>query len=536
MTDPRQRLLAALTSIYLLLPASLFAYGWFKLPFAIITILLLLIFIALAVSDSVQAIQALRESRLNNLAAPGPSLKWILPALLFITIWLLLSGVGGFGFQNPDYAASNALLKDLIFQPWPLTSLMAGVSTKVVYYVGYYLPAAAIGKVWGWTAANLFIFIWTAGGTFLAFAWFWRLSRIDFKTGPTRLIWLALVFCLAGGLDYLAQSVLTRQIPNLTSHFETWAGYFQYSSNTTLMYWVPQHTLAAWLSVSLIVSSLYDPPDLRRLGMPLAASLIWSPFGMVGLAPYLLIVLVFYLAPHRRALLFNRPVIFAAAASMWVGGLHLLYLLANRYNFPKDWIWELTEDRLRLFNYLIAFWFVEFALLAALILLLPTLDLFPFHLDDRARPRALLEKWFRAAKQRYHLEPEQFLFWLVSLAVLTVLPLFKVGFLNDLVMRGSIPSLFIYWMVTAKVVTEANLQEPAWALRVRSFFLYLLIVVIVILGFLPSLSEISRSIRFYHAGPPALTEVLSTANANPSLIVEQRAGNQDSVFYRYIGK
>ena len=46
----------------------------------------------------------------------------------------------------------------------------------LTYYVAYYLPAALVGKIAGWTAANVVLFAWSATGAALAFLWLVVLS------------------------------------------------------------------------------------------------------------------------------------------------------------------------------------------------------------------------------------------------------------------------------------------------------------------------------------------------------------------------
>lgn len=52
---PKQRVLAAATSIYLTLPAILFAYGWLRWPYAILSVALLVSSIVVASADMVRA-------------------------------------------------------------------------------------------------------------------------------------------------------------------------------------------------------------------------------------------------------------------------------------------------------------------------------------------------------------------------------------------------------------------------------------------------------------------------------------------------
>ena len=123
---PKQGVLAAATSMYLTLPTILFAYGWLRWPYAILSMALLVSSIVVACADMVRGIRSWLSP--SSVHSRPRSLWWIVPAGLLITAWLCLSGAGGFGFQNPDYQASNALLKDLIQQDWPVTMVLDGWS------------------------------------------------------------------------------------------------------------------------------------------------------------------------------------------------------------------------------------------------------------------------------------------------------------------------------------------------------------------------------------------------------------------------
>lgn len=79
----------------------------------------------------------------------------------------------------------------------------------------------------------------------------------------------------------------------LGSNIEWWAWPYQYSSNTTLLLWAPNHALPAWLAAGLFLRH-WQNPDFGRL-VPFLAGLLplWSPFALVGLAPFLGLTLVF---------------------------------------------------------------------------------------------------------------------------------------------------------------------------------------------------------------------------------------------------
>ena len=82
-------------------------------------------------------------------------------------IWTLLSGQGGLFFQNIDYNMRNAIFYDLVKFDWPViynipaniiesvapnttayesALLFSGKQLTIVYYLGFWLPPALIGK------------------------------------------------------------------------------------------------------------------------------------------------------------------------------------------------------------------------------------------------------------------------------------------------------------------------------------------------------------------------------------------------------
>jgi hypothetical protein len=526
-------LLRAATAFYLLLPIGFFAYGWLRPAYALPALLLVALFLLAAAHAVAQATAAGWRTLTARPGALRQALAGIAPAALLLLVWLLLSGAGGQGYQNDDYHASNALFKALIQGHWPLTFQLDGQPAWVVYYLAYYLPAAAVGKFFGWQAANGALWLWTAAGCGLAFAWFVALSRVALQGRPGRLLLLAVLFCLFGGWDFVAASVLQGALPAATAHTEFWAGFFQYSSNATLLYWVPQQALAAWLMTGLVLDALYHPHDLRYLGLSLAAGLLWSPLALIGLLPCLALLAGVYAMRGRWQALLQPAAIFAHVCALGLAVLLGLYLTANRYHFPNGWVWQGVDNRALLARYYLAFWWVEFGGLAVCLVL--CLALAARQLPNR--PLSLRAVgWRERLQQRFGLEPRHLAVLAVSLATLTLLPLYRLGFNNDLAMRASIPSLFVLWLFTSQVIlgTQPGFapQPPFRPLRL----VYGLLVCVVVVGFLPGLAEVTRSVRYYHFGPPPLEAVAAIADADRRTLVEQRVGDGAAFFFRYLAE
>ncbi len=528
-----KQFLAAVTTLYLILPVIGFVYGWLRFPLSAITILLLVVFLIFVIRDIYIAVRTFRLTGGNvfGLESSNQSYLWIVSALAIILVWLMFSGVGGAGFQNSDYDASNALLKDLIAKSWPLTTLVDGASQKIVYYVGYYLPSAVVGKLFGWVAANVFSFLWTLIGVLLAFAWFIKTSAIRLEKKAVKLVGLALIFCFAGGLDIIGAFLYKGDAFTLTQHFEFWPEIFQYSSQTTLMYWVPQHTIAAWLLTGMLVNYLCEPRNLKYLGMAVAAGVLWTPFGVIGLSLFLLLIPVVYFSFNNSGYLFNRKSMLFNVMALLIGGINLLYLASNQYSFDHGFIWHLVEDKAYLFKTIAVFWVLEFILLAFVVMIYFWLAASADHVRDKKNTKFSLSEKMELLKQRLNISPIQFIVFLVSLLTLTLLPLYKMGVLNDLVMRASIPSLFVLWAFAGKAVMGTDIEFTP---RLR--IIKILIGMILIIGFFPSIVEISRSIQNYRFAAPEFETVSESSKANRREKVIQRVGTDEAFFFQYFGK
>ncbi len=526
-----KRILQKISALYVLLPSLFFAYGWLRFPFSVITSGIIIVSLVVLGAGLVKTLQEGLSKKIFQMSFWKP----FLAAGLVLVVWLSLSGTGGVGFQNDDYPASNALLKDLIEQEWPLRAEIEGKSIPIVYYMGYFLPAAGIGKLFGWGAANIFLYAWTLLGISLAFAWFARIGRITLAGQGAKALLFALFFCLAGGLDVLGHYALTTHPFRLHSHVEWWADFFQYSSMTTLLFWVPQHAIAAWISTGVLIDAILEPDEVQIPGMMLAASILWSPFGILGTAPYLLVFFARYLLSQTgRACFFRIESILFNIASLWLGGVYLLYMQANQFKFPVGFVWETVRYKYQLTmgRSIITFGVIEFGMLAALALLLIGAGIF-----FRAKSCqggfvvGMWKRWQDTLWLDFKIQPAFLAVFLFTLVVLALLPMFRMGKHNDLAMRGSIPSLFIFFSFIGHVIFESSAE-----VRRKLSVVYITMLLVLLLSFFPAVAEIARSAKNYQIGPPAYETVQSTATLDELFTITQRLGDEDARFYRWIGK
>jgi hypothetical protein len=392
-------LLDALISLYLVLPLLLFC-TWFKWPVAI----------GLGLLTCYGFVHALSGVQLRRIELSRRAI--VLLAVVSLG-WTALAGLGHFFFANLDWVTRDAVLRDLVETPWPpMYDAGDGSAAPQILRapVGFYLPVAALGSVLGLRCADILLYLWTAFGFVLVL---WAAATL-FATRRERVI-AVLSMLLFGGLDMLGFALTRGRLPFLGEHIEWWASFAQYSSNSTLMFWVPNHALPAWLGL-LMALRHWRTRELAQISLMLAAAIaLWSPLSAAGLVP-------FYLA----GLNWRRDLGAVLATRVGLPFLALAALVARYITMDTQSIasgWAIGE-----FPNAATFWFLygafcllEFGLLAMVLLRLHAFDL---KLG-------------------------------IAVTILALLPFYHFGPGNDLVMRCSIPALAVLALACVEPLTKS---------------------------------------------------------------------------------
>lgn len=400
------RAVLLLTSIYIVLPILLFLFWWTNGWMGLLIGLMIGILIW-------------RESsRIKNEFFIIPMRTGII-VFLILTLWTLYSGAGHRGLFDGDFLKHNALFSDLISLDWPVRYIVkeTGNIVQLVYYFAYYLPSSLIGKWFGWNAGNAALFCWTLGGVTLAFLWLF--SFIDQK----KQLLYGLLFPLFSGLDGLGKLIMRDRIVN--HEWEWWGRNWQYSGNTTLLYYVPQHVIVGWIVMGMIMFAIIKNKRTPLLILLLSCSLLWSPFVFLGLIPFYLILLL-----RKRIIISAREI----GMSLVIFCISILFLSSNMTFYSKEastngWLWD-TEKIVGswIFLRLFLFYLFEFVIFAFFI------HRYLFH------------------KQK----GIEFMIFITSLTLLIFLPWYKIGLMNDFAMRSSIPALYILLIYWLKTIIEAK--------------------------------------------------------------------------------
>lgn len=290
--------------IYLVCPVIIFTLGYLKWYFAI----------PIGIITFYAFLKALKADEGSEIVAEK---NILLSSLIIIIFWVLLSGIGGCSFQNADHGARNAIFRALVEQSWPVKS--QDQTRGLIYYIGFWMPSAVIGKLLGFEAGYKFQVIWSVIGIFVTYCLI-CVFRKKFDLLP-------IIFLIGfSGLDYLGLWFLGGEGTNLkdAAHIEWWAINHQYSSNTTQLFWVFNQAIPAWVATMLILNQ----KSCKNIFFILSTIMLTSTIPFVGLIPFAVFLVISKCVKNKSCwkevfTIQNMVGVFV------IGILMLLYLIGN---------------------------------------------------------------------------------------------------------------------------------------------------------------------------------------------------------------
>jgi hypothetical protein len=272
------KVLYVLTAVYLALPFCIFAFGWMKWWFAVPLVLV----VAMGLIGMINHAPALWVPKLDR------SFWWRFALVAILVVgWVLMSGVGRFTWQNDDHDVRNALFRILVENSWPVVELVPPEGlydgpVALVYYIGFWLPSALVGKFFGLAAGNIAQVVWAVLGILL-FCW---LALAATLKKPR--VWPVVIFILFSGMDILGCWVTGSFVDPITSaaHLERWGNPFQLSSMSTQLFWVYNQAIPAWVSTALILLQKNN----RCLAFIVALTALSSTLPAMGMVPLVIFV------------------------------------------------------------------------------------------------------------------------------------------------------------------------------------------------------------------------------------------------------
>ncbi len=333
------------------------------------------------------------------------------PYLILAAGAVWLSGILPPFAENSDWHKHYALFNLMASHSWPPVVAMDDGIATLRYSLSYYVFPALAAKCLGILALPASIFTWTVLGVYLVLV-------LAFGRGSSPGIALiqGCIFLLFSGADiigtYLSRNVWVLPSPEFPPfHIEWWSTFGVYASSITNLFWAPQHAIAGWISVFLVLR--YPLQSVQTAGIIIATLSVWSPFCAVGIFPSLLwaTIKTGYRELFTRANLIAAPILLLCAA---------MFLSKESAGIPRSFIWDQAHISISVWFAFIVLEFGAIALILAII---------------NSQKRLLIA---------------------VHAAFLLVISLFSVGSANDLLMRASIPSLGLLAALSATSIVFAK--------------------------------------------------------------------------------
>ncbi len=436
------------------------------------------------------------------------SRRGLLALFAVAAAWCFFAGLGNLYYQSDDWSARNAIFRDLITYRWPV--IYPAKNAALVYYIGYWLPAALVGKLFlplgedvAFSAGNAALLVWSTLCICLVFL----LLLIYLHTATRRACVLAVaVFIGFSGLDIIGTLCDVffwgKEMPD---HLEWWAFLFQYSSITTCLFWVFNQAVLAWVATLTFLNE----KGLSNRVLLLSCTLCAAPFAAVGLALYMLGDFLFAVLCQKS---FAAPLHSLCTPQNLIAlfGITPVFCLYYATNLAVGMTGQ-GKARTPLWQWLL--------LLFAVILLACAAVLLYRRLQKKPRPVTLL--WVAtaliplvAAFFTDRICPLYFSFLLLECGIyllallllgraeplyylttlsLLLCPLFVIGTSADFSMRVSIPAVTVLCVMCIRALLDhgnALFQKP-WSLRRAAV---LLLAVALCIGAVTPLFELGRGI------------------------------------------
>ncbi|MDP4120581.1 MAG: hypothetical protein Q8876_05960 [Bacillota bacterium] len=270
------KLVPRLFFLFFSIPFALFLYGWFKPIYSIPLFLILVISLFFALKHvSALWIPNFTKSDITK----------IIILMLIVSAWVCCSGIGGFVWQTNDHIIRNAVFNDLVHKHWPVVDLKT--NSLLVYYIAFWLPAAAFGKVFGLEAGYVFQDIWAI--LFILF-----LLYFVFTFMKKIVIWPLVVLIFFSGMDIIPYYIQKGKID--IWHIDNHDG-FEISSITTQLNWVFNQAVPAWTATVF----MFSQKKLKSIVLVLALLLLYSPLPFFGILPFVLFIVLYDFYIKRKS-------------------------------------------------------------------------------------------------------------------------------------------------------------------------------------------------------------------------------------------
>ena len=432
--------LFAISMAYIYSSIIIFLIGWIKFYISIPVLLLLM--------GIMWEYIKYKKKRVENVKPIYINVKTFLIVGIVACIigWAL--GWTGQCKQTGDWNKHNGVLVDLVKKDWPVYYENNGERSMLTYYLGQYLVPSVVGKITKSVAlAQFFNGIWAIIGLTIGILGIFKITKADTSEKQLRSLILIFSFSVCLSLSQVLGKLFIDGEKFEQGHWFSKESPFilQYSSNIILLRWVMPQCIIPWI----IMSILYDDPyDIKHYVILCLPMMLYSTFAFVGLIIYLFIIVINSIIKNKevKSTIFNIFSLSNILTVATIGVIFILYFIGNiMSDKPGD----------------ISFCFVNYGFSNILIYIFFIMSFIPYTF--------VLFKEYRKN-----------IFYWISTGILMILPFFRMGLWNDLCMRTSIIPLYLYMIMSIKLINKKETKQ-----RIKQ-----LIIILFIIGSSSSFSEI----------------------------------------------
>ncbi len=418
------------------------------------------------------ALYCLIKKEYNAEPAIAFPVRNIVMGLIVLSIFLWMTGQGGFFFQYSDNHWRNATFFDLIAFDWPVIYEQTGYA--LVYYFLHWLVPALIGKLAGnLIIARMALFVWTLIGVLLVII---LLSIILRAYSIKRFSLLLFMFISWSGINIIGGIIsnVFGLIDFDLNTFGWWTNFnidgqgyaYMFRSNCDQLASVYNQTIPPWLAVPLLINK----PRSSTFVFLAACVFAYSPFPFVGIAMMMIFFFIFSLisSKSRKEVISAIKEPFGTAniiAFLTIVPVFLLYYSCN--------VAATTGAQGKMFGLHIPI--ENFKLHSLVILVLFCILQFGVY-------SVLIYNGFK----------NDALFKFITVAMCAV-PLFKIGTMGDFCWNVSVPFFFLLMIYTTKYMYEnINFMHGSGLIISKSI---IGLIVCLSFSFLNPLSQIAFGFR-----------------------------------------
>lgn len=423
--------------IYLALPLFLFLLNWLDYGWAFI-------FCSVCGLAFYKSYIAVKSDDVEIL-----SINSILIVILIAFVWCFFAGIGYFYHQPFDYHFRNAVFRDLISYEWPVFYDRA--NTPMVYYMGYWLFPALFGKLAillglskynAFIFANIILFMYAIFGVVLVLIHLINVVKVK----NNKQIWLAiLIFMFFSGLDVVGDNIIKYKAP-FDYHLEWWASFIQYSSVTTMLFWI----FNQFIPIALLTFLVFGERNIKNFGFLIAISLFMAPYPTAGIGFLMLMYCfnMFLQSIDKKSFILNEVLsVQNLIGVFWLIPLEVLFYITNS---------EGMSGYYPLFDYTTVGRFLLFVLLEFMLYVL-----------------IIGKKFYKDV------------FFVTMVGMLLFIPFLRVDEQNNFCMRASIPAVLLLSVYCIRFLFEN-----------KNKYLTLVLALALLIGSVTPLTEFYRG--FYY--------------------------------------